>query len=253
MKRADSSYATSLVLHQELKNDLSTGEFRVLYRNEFAWIRIERCPQCSMQITVPDADCHNVSIVHTCHTIWRPCILREAHTLGLLGVCDGAIFLDNLIDSYLVQILQIQARLAWLYYVADDVVHVAEEKEAGGAAAKVQITESIYVASAAIIEEVDEIVVVVEPEYYIIAPGRHDKDAFRTAKSGAQQLTDAIVASILGANNGHRFRYTQQSRVMIGLCAEHIMRTGWLGTWIQWLYQFWWLGTWWTLLDYGLR
>lgn len=36
---------------------------------------------------------------------------------------------------------------------------------------------------------------------------------------------------------------------MIGLCTEHIMRAGGLGTWIQWLYLFWWLGTRWTFLN----
>lgn len=138
--------------------------------------------------------CHNIKTVgeymgivssrYVC--LLLPCILREAHAFSLLSVCNGAVLLDYLIYGYFVEILQVQTRFARLYDIADNVMHVAEEKEAGGAAAKVQITESVHIAGASIIKEVDEVIVIVEPEYHIIAPWRHHKDTFRTAKSGAQ-------------------------------------------------------------------
>lgn len=53
--------------------------------------------------------------------------LREAHALGLLCVGNGTVFLDYLIDGYLIEVLQIEPGLARLYDVADDVMHVAKE------------------------------------------------------------------------------------------------------------------------------
>lgn len=176
--------------------------------------------------------------------------LGKSHALGLLGVGNGAILLDNLIDGDLVEVLQIETGLARLNDIADDVMHVAKVKEASGTATKVQITETIDIASAAIIQEVDKVIVVVEAKDHIVAPRCHDKDTLRTAKSGTEQLANAIVASILGSNNGHRFRNTQQSRVMIGLCSQHIVGSSGLRTRVQRLNHFRWFGTWWTFLLY---
>lgn len=53
--------------------------------------------------------------------------LREAHALGLLCVGNGTVFLDYLVDGYLIEVLQIEPGLARLYDVADDVMHVGEE------------------------------------------------------------------------------------------------------------------------------
>lgn len=121
----------------------------------------------------------------------------EPHALGLLSVGDRTVLLDDLVDGDLVEILQIETRLPRLEYVADDVVQGFHEEKASSAATQIQISESVHVAGAAVVQEVYEIIVVMVAEHHIVSPWSHHEDTLRAPKAGPEEFADAVVAPVL--------------------------------------------------------